>query len=122
MVSGRMGHISVFCSYAREDAAVRDELGQYLEPLRAERIIDDWNDSEIRPGARWDNEIRTALEKSKLVIFIVTPDLLASDYVNRVELARALELERSGKVQVVPIVARATDWGKSALADFQAKP
>ena len=122
MVTGRMGHISIFCSYAREDAAVRDALGQHLEPLRAEKIIDDWNDSEVRPGARWDKEIRSALEKSKLVIFIVTPDLLASDYVNRVELKRALELERAGKCQVVPIVARATDWGKSPLAGFQAVP
>jgi hypothetical protein len=122
MVTGRMGHISVFCSYAREDAAIRDALGRHLEPLRAEKVIDDWNDSEIRPGARWDKEIRSALDRSRLVIFIVTPDLLASDYVNRVELARAIELERAGKCQVVPIVARATDWGRSPLADFQALP
>jgi|GEM_PF-3583294 hypothetical protein len=117
-----MGHLSVFCSYAREDAAIRDALGRHLEPLRTEKIIDDWNDSEIKPGARWDDRIRAALDKSRLVIFIVTPDLLASDYVNRVELARSLELERAGKCQVVPVVARATEWGNSPLADFQALP
>ncbi|MDH3932440.1 MAG: toll/interleukin-1 receptor domain-containing protein, partial [Chromatiales bacterium] len=122
MVTGRMGHLSVFCSYAREDAAIRDALGRHLEPLRTEKIIDDWNDSEIKPGARWDDRIRAALDKSRLVIFIVTPDLLASDYVNRVELARSLELERAGKCQVVPVVARATEWGNSPLADFQALP
>ena len=122
MVTGRMGHISVFCSYAREDAAYRDKLGQYLQPLRDDKIIDDWNDSEIRPGAKWDDSIRKALDKSRLVLFIVTPDLLASDYVNRVELARSLELERAGKCQVIPIVARATEWGNSRLAEFQALP
>jgi hypothetical protein len=122
MVTGRMGHISVFCSYAREDAEIRDALGRHLEPLRAEKIIDDWNDSEIKPGARWDDRIRAALDKSKLVLFIVTPDLLASDYVSRVELPRSLELERAGKCQVIPIVAREVDWGGSPLADFQALP
>ena len=122
MVTGRMGHLVVFCSYAREDSAIRDALVRSLEPLRAEKIIDDWNDSEIQPGARWDDRIKTALDKSRLVLFIVTPDLLASDYVSRVELPRSLELERAGKCQVIPIVARAVDWGASPLADFQALP
>jgi hypothetical protein len=122
MVKGRMGRISVFCSYARVDAGIRDALGQHLEPLRADKVIDDWNDSEIKPGARWDDKIKTALEKSRLVIFIVTPDLLASEYVNRVELPRSLELERAGLCQVIPIVARKLDWGGSPLADFQALP
>jgi len=117
-----MGHISVFCSYAHEDAGVRDALSECLEPLRAEKIIDDWNDSEIRPGARWDREIRSALDDARLVIFIVTPDLLASEYVSRVEIPRTLELERAGKCQVVPIVARASEWGDSPLAEFQALP
>ncbi len=122
MVTGRMGHLVVFCSYAREDAAIRDELARRLAPLRADKIIDDWNDSEIRPGMRWDDRIKGALDKSRLVLFIVTPDLLASDYVNKVELPRSLELERAGKCQVIPVVARTVDWGESPLADFQALP
>jgi hypothetical protein len=122
MVTGRMGHLVVFCSYAREDSAIRDTLARNLEPLRAGKIIDDWNDSEIRPGMRWDDRIKGALDKSRLVLFIVTPDLLASDYVNNVELPRSLELERAGRCQVIPVVARNVDWGGSPLADFQALP
>jgi hypothetical protein len=122
MITGRMGKISVFCSYAREDESHRGKLEEHLRPLRAEKIIDDWYDDRIQPGARWDAEIGSALDGARLVLFIVTPDLLASRYVRDVELPKSLELERRGRCQIVPIVARETDWGDSPLAEFQALP
>lgn len=122
MVTGRMGHISVFCSYAREDESVRELLEEKLAALRANKVIDDWYDSRIKPGARWDDEIKEALEQSRLVIFLVTPELLASEYVNKVEIPHSIERERAGKCHVVPIVIKAAEWGNSPLADFQALP
>lgn len=122
MVTGRMGHISVFCSYAREDESYRERLEEHLAPLRSDKVIDDWYDSRIKPGSRWDDDIKRALDQSRLVLFIVTPDLLASRYVSQVELPRSLELERTGRCQIVPVVARAAEWGDSPLADFQALP
>lgn len=122
MITGRMGKISVFCSYAREDESYRRALQECLSPIRAEKVIDDWYDDRIQPGARWNTEIGEALERARLVLFIVSPDLLASRYVQEVELPKALELERGGRCQIVPIVARATEWGGSPLAEFQALP
>jgi len=122
MVTGRMGQISVFCSYAREDQASRELLERCLEPLRNEKVIDEWYDNQIKPGSRWDDQIKGALEKSRLVLFLVSPDLLASEYVGTVELPRALELERAGRCHVVPVIVRPTEWGGSPLAQFQALP
>jgi len=50
MFTGSMGKISVFCSYAREDDALRARVEQALAPLRAEHLIDDWYDNRILPG------------------------------------------------------------------------
>lgn len=122
MVTGRMGRISVFCSYAREDEPIRQELERHLAPLRAERVIDDWYDSHIQPGTRWNAEIQRALDGCHLMLFLVTPDLLASRYVSEVEIPRGIEREREGDCQVVPIMARRTDWAASPLAGFQALP
>ena len=61
MFTGSMGRISVFCSYAREDEDVRRSLEDVLAPLRDEKIIDDWYDSRIQPGARWNAEIEAVL-------------------------------------------------------------
>jgi len=120
--TGSMGRISVFCSYAREDEAVRRELERVLAPLRDERIIDDWYDSRIQPGARWNAAIEAALDRSRLMIFIVTPHLLASSYVADVEIPKAIERERSGLCQVVPLMIVQADWSDSPLAQFQALP
>lgn len=120
--SGRMGKISVFCSYAREDESHRSELEEHLAPLRAEKVIDDWYDVRIRPGTRWDGEIASALDAARLVLFLVSPDLLASRYVREVEIPRSLERERKGRCRIVPIVVRETDWLDSPLAGFQALP
>jgi hypothetical protein len=122
MFTGRMGRISVFCSYAREDEAIRQALERHLAPLREEEIIDDWYDSRIQPGARWDTQIQQALDRCRLMIFLVTPDLLSSRYVSEVEIPKGLERERAGECRVVPIMARAADWSSSPLARFQALP
>ena len=122
MFTGSMGRISVFCSYAREDEDVRRNLETVLAPLRDERIIDDWYDSRIQPGARWNSEIEAALDRARLMIFIVTPHLLASKYVADVELRKAVEREQSGLCQVVPLMIAQTDWARSPLARFQALP
>ncbi len=117
-----MGKITVFCSYAREDEAIRAQLEESIEPLRTELIIDDWYDNKIQAGARWNSEIGQALGSAKLILFLVTPDLLASSYISDVEIPKALKLEREGRCRVVPIIASQTDWGDSPLADFQALP
>ena len=122
MFTGTMGRISVFCSYAHEDDADRRELERFLTPLREERVIDDWHDSRLLPGDRWNAEIEQALGRSQLVLFLVTPALLASRYVMEVEIARALERERKGECQVVPVMLRPAPWEDSPLARFQALP
>lgn len=122
MISGSMGRIGVFCSYAREDEALRARVEDWLAPLRADKIIDDWYDHRILPGQQWNAEIGAALDNAQLMLFIVTPDLMASSYIAEVELPKAIEREIQGKCQVVPIMALKTDWEKSPLARFQALP
>src|SRR5690606_23054428 len=107
---------------AREDEAIRRALERHLAPLRAERLIDDWYDSRIQPGARWDHEIQQALDRSRLMLFIVSPDLLSSRYVSEVEIPRGLEREQAGECRVVPILARRAEWKSSPLSRFQALP
>jgi len=122
MITGRMGRITVFCSYAREDESFKRALQDHLAPLRDEKVIDDWYDDRVQPGARWNDQIAAALDGARLVLFIVTPDLLASQYVREVELPKSLALERANRCQIVPVIARTAEWGDSPLASFQALP
>ena len=126
MKNEAMGRIAAFCSYAHEDKQHLSELRDVLAPLREEAIIDEWTDGKIAAGMRWDSEIKEALEKAHLVLFIVTPDLLKSRYVNEHEIPLSLARLQDGKCEVVPIlVAKPEDeelWHANPLAALQPLP
>jgi len=53
---------------------------------------------------------------------LVSPDFLASDFIQDQELPRALERQQSGSATVVPIILKPADWQSSPLRGLQALP
>ncbi len=113
--------IDAFISYAHEDSEHLETLRKHLALLRRQGKIRAWHDREITAGDGWRGEIDAALERAELVLLLVSPDFVASDYCWDVELARALERRAAG-VRVVPILIRPTDWRSSPLGELQALP
>jgi WD40 repeat protein len=78
---------SVFISYSRNDTAFADDLVKGLAP-HTDRI---WIDREdIPPGSRWWREILAAIRDNDVLVFIASPDSLASE-ICRLELEHASE-------------------------------
>lgn len=121
-----MGRILAFCSYAHEDAQHLANLEAALAPLRDEAIIDHWSDSSIGAGQEWDASIKVALEKARLVLFVVTPHLLQSDYINEQEIPLSLARMKQRKCEVVPVLAERPEkeaiWHANPLAKLQPLP
>jgi len=88
----------VFVSYAREDG----EFVRWLSQSLTEQGREVWVDLEdIPPSADWLEEIRRGIEGSGAVVFVVSPDSLASQVCVR-EMERADELNK----RIVPVVCR----------------
>ena len=49
-----------------------------------------WSDDKIKPGQEWFEEIKNAMNESKVGILLISPDFLASDFINRVEIPKLL--------------------------------
>ena len=81
----------VFLSYARHDAAYRDIFVQNLEVMKMDGLIDWWYDGKVLPSQDFDHEIRLALEEADVILFLVSTESLKSDYIQDVEVRRALE-------------------------------
>ncbi len=126
MHSGAMGRIAAFCSYAHEDALLLAELKSALAPLRERAVIDDWSDGRIEPGTDWDAQIRCSLDRARLVLFLVTPALLASRFVSEREIPHAMARRAQERCEIVPILGlRPADerlWHDSPLAKLQPLP
>lgn len=112
----------IFYSYAHEDAALRQRLATYLAPLKQQKKIVEWHDRQIMPGSNWDNEISENLDSADLILFLVSADFLASDYIFGVEVDRALARLKRQEAKVVPVLLRPCLWEDSRFSELQFIP
>lgn len=114
--------LRAFVSYSHRDERYRQRLEISFASLRRSGLISTWYDRKILPGEEWEDEIDENLNSADLVLTLVSPDFLASDYAYSREMSRALERRRSGSAIVVPIILRPSDWQNSPLGSLQALP
>ena len=73
-----MPRTKVFISYSHNDTEWLERLQKHLKPLKREGRIDLWVDTRIDEGDLWRDEIRQALDATKVAILLVSPDFLDS--------------------------------------------
>jgi predicted Zn-ribbon and HTH transcriptional regulator len=113
---------TLFFSYSHRDETLRDELEIHLAMLKRQGAITTWHDRRIGAGKEFDNEISHYLDKADIILLLVSPDFLASDYCYDVEMARALERHRSGDARVIPVILRPCDWQSAPFGKLLAAP
>lgn len=114
--------LSIFYCYAREDSSLRDELERHLSGLKRRRQIQTWHDREIQPGSDWRHEIDTHLNRADIILLLVSPDFMASDYCYGIEMKRALERHKAGDARVIPIILRPVEWKQAPFSQLQVFP
>jgi hypothetical protein len=83
--------IKVFYCYAHEDQLFRNELDKHLTPLKRSGKIVTCCDRNILPGSEWENRISLELNTADLILLLVSPDFICSDYCYGNEMRRAYE-------------------------------
>lgn len=114
--------VKIFCCYAREDQVWLNKLKRHLLPLQRQGCIALWDDTEIKPGQVWEAEVTSHLKKADLILLLVSPDFLASDYCMNREVQQAIPQQRQGQAQIIPIILRASGWQTTELGNLQALP
>jgi TIR domain/WD domain, G-beta repeat len=114
--------INIFFCYAREDEELLNKLKTHLRPFQRQGIIDVWYDRDIGAGADWEQEIKQHLNAAQIVLLLVSPDFIDSDYCYSIEMKRALERHDKGKAKVIPIILRHAFWQVGPLSKLQALP
>ena len=114
--------LEVFYSYSHKDEDLRNELDTHLSQLVRSGLIAAWHDRKIGAGAEWRDEIDAHIHSAHIILLLVSPDFLASEYCYGVEMKTALERHENEHAIVIPIILRPVDWSGAPFAHLQALP
>ena len=110
----------LFISYSRADREWVDRLKTMLAPLVRGDDFRLWDDSQIPPGARWQEEIARALTTARVAVLLVSADFLHSDYVNNKELPPLLRAAQEEGLVLLWVCVRHCLVEDTPIHDFQA--
>lgn len=113
---------TIFFSYSHKDEQLRDQLDVHLAALKRQNLIDAWHDRRITAGKELDSSIDTHLESAEIILCLMSPDFIASNYCYSREMERALERHRAGEARVIPVILRYCEWDQTPLSKLRGTP
>lgn len=113
---------SLFFSYSHVDEALRDELEKQLSMLKRQGVIEVWHDRRIGAGQDLGSEISKHVEDDDILLLLVSPDFMASEYCYEREMLRAMERHEAGDAIVIPVILRPCDWHGAPFGKLLASP
>lgn len=112
------GIARIFISYSHIDIEWKDKLKAHLRSLELAGLATIWTDKEILPGEKWDNAILSNLNKSDIILFLISANFMASNYIQDTEIKYALR----NKARIIPIYLSPYSMEGTELAEFQGLP
>lgn len=114
--------VKIFFCYSHEDEALLNKLKAHLKPFQREGLVDFWHDRDINAGRAWKEEIDKQLDMANIILLLVSPAFMNSDFCYSEEMERALEKRKIGEASVIPVILRPVEWKTTPIGDLQALP
>jgi hypothetical protein len=110
----------IFVSYSHVDKPWLEKFQVFLTPLRLQERLDLWDDSRILAGDVWEQKITEALEWAGTALMLVSPNFLASPFINTQEVPAILEACRKDGLRVFWVAVSHSMYKSTPIARFQA--
>jgi chaperonin GroEL len=120
MPAQKQERTKVFISYSHQDKPWLERLHVHLKPLQRDLDIDIWDDSKIKPGTKWKEEITNVIASTRVAVLLVSANFIASDFIASDEVPPLLAAAKEDGAVIVPLILSPSRFSKTAgLADFQ---
>ncbi len=111
---------SVFISYSHKDADWLGKLKMFLQPLEQQGLLRIWDDTNIRPGSEWLEEIEHSLNSARVGVLLITQNFLTSEFILQKEFPVLLEKAKNRGCLIFWIAVSASTVDDSPLHWYQA--
>src|SRR5262249_44439708 len=61
-------------------------------------------------------------EAAQIILLLISPYFLASEYCHDIEMKRAIERHGAGEATIIPVILNPCDWKNSAIGKFRVSP
>lgn len=114
--------IEIFFSYSHRDEELLNELKKHLSHLKRSSTFKEWHDRNIDAGSEFAKAIDEHLKTAQIILLLVSPDFITSDYCYDIEMRQALKRHDAGEAFVVPVILRPASWRKTPFGKLNALP
>lgn len=124
MKDGTLKQINIYISSAStsEDQTLLDELEKQLSVLKRQPKLSLWQKRLISPGTHREQEISAYLCQAHLILFLMSPDFLASDQCYE-EMKLAMAKMNAKEVSVIPLLlCHTAGWQDTPIGMLEPLP
>ena len=110
----------IFISYSQRDARFeltngntidfKAELETHLKQLKRLGLAETWSDTNLLAGDDWDEGIKRELEEADIILFLVSANLIGTDYVWDEEMPLAKFHKENKKTVLIPVILNPCLW------------
>jgi WD40 repeat protein len=114
--------LEIFCCYAQKDLPFLLQLKVHLALLEREGLLRMRHGMDISPGIEREKEINTRLTTAQILLLLVSPDFIASDYCSSEYVRLIMERYELDEASIIPILLRPSAWQDTPFGKLQALP
>jgi internalin A len=112
----------IFISYSHKNMAYKDDFRRMIKPMEIGGQWKVWDDCWLLPGDNWNHEILRHLSEANVIVLLLTADFFNSDYINDIEMSRAIQRHEAGDALIIGIIVSDCMWEETPFRKIQMLP